>query len=94
MDRIGWLILENYSVRFIQEFSGYFIKLWFNIGFDIEKEIITYKETSDCIEKIKWLLSNPNEANTIRQSGKIAATSKHSWDIRFTDVFRFIGLLK
>jgi spore maturation protein CgeB len=65
-----------------------------SLVYDIGKEIITYTDAGDCINKIKWLLANPDEAEKIRKSGKLSATSKHRWEDRFSEVFQLIGLLR
>ncbi len=65
-----------------------------SLVYDIGKEIVTYKDASDCVNKIKWLLANPDKAEKIRKSGELSAISKHRWKDRFSEVFQLIGLLR
>lgn len=47
--------------------------------YDIGNEIMTYATMEDCYNKIKWLLSNPEEAARIRLAGYTRATNDHKW---------------
>ena len=44
--------------------------------------------------KIKWLLSNPAEADKIRTTGRIRALKDHTWEKRFEKVFRLAGIME
>jgi spore maturation protein CgeB len=61
--------------------------------YEVGKEIVTYSGVEDLVEKIRWLLSNPGEAEAIRQAGRRRALSGHTWGMRFDRVFRVIGAL-
>ncbi len=61
--------------------------------YDVGKEIMTYRDEKDCTEKIKWLLENPDEADKIRKAGRMRALKDHTWEKRFSDVFKIAGLL-
>lgn len=65
-----------------------------SLVYDIGKEILTYKDEKDCVAKIKWLLSNPDEADKIRTAGRIRALKNHTWEKRFGNMFRITRLLK
>lgn len=60
---------------------------------EVGKEIVTYSGVEDLVEKIRWLLSNPEEAEVLRQAGRRRALSEHTWEMRFETVFRLIGVL-
>lgn len=62
--------------------------------YDVGKEIVIYKDEDDCYEKIRWLLENPDETERIRKAGHSRALRDHSWETRFSDIFKFIGLLE
>lgn len=66
------------------------LKLVYNLG----KEILTYNDENDCIRKIKWILKNPKIAEKIRQAGYRRILKDHTWQKRFTDLFKFVGLLR
>ncbi len=61
--------------------------------FEVGKEIVTYSGAEDLVGKIRWLLSNPGEADAIRKAGRRRALSEHTWEMRFETVFRRIGVL-
>jgi hypothetical protein len=61
--------------------------------YEVGKEIVTYSGVEELVEKIRWLLSNPGEAEAIRQAGRRRALSGHTWGMRFDRVFRVIGAL-
>ncbi|MFA5181871.1 MAG: glycosyltransferase [Syntrophales bacterium] len=61
--------------------------------YDIGTEIITYADFNDLVKKIRFLLDNPGQAETIRQQGLARARRDHSWEMRFEKVFKIIGLI-
>ena len=56
--------------------------------YEIGKEIVCYRDEQDCVNKIKYLLDHPEEAESIRQAGRQRALREHSWKSRFEYVFR------
>lgn len=65
-----------------------------SLVYDINKEIVTYKDEDDCFEKITWLLENPSIADEIRKKGRERAMKDHTWEKRFDEIFRFAGFLE
>ena len=61
--------------------------------FEADKEIVTYSGFEELVEKIHYLLSNPDEARQIRRRGFERARREHSWEKRFEKIFRVLGLL-
>lgn len=61
--------------------------------YEIGKEIVTYKDDRDLVDKIGWLLSNTQEAEAIRMAGRERALREHTWEMRFEKVFRLLGVL-
>jgi len=60
--------------------------------YELEKEIVTYKDFDELVEKIKYLLSNPEKAKMIREHGRQRALNEHSWEMRFEKIFNLMGL--
>jgi spore maturation protein CgeB len=65
-----------------------------SLVYDVGGEIVTYEGVDDCARKIEWLLANPEEAAGIRSSGRKRAVSDHTWEKRFEDLFRIIGIME
>lgn len=61
--------------------------------YKVGHEIVTYTDFNDLLEKIRWLLSDPDQAEKIRQAGKMRALREHTWEMRFDRVFRMLGVL-
>lgn len=61
--------------------------------YEIGKEIVCYRDKWDCLEKIRHLLKNPDQAKAIREAGRRRALHDHTWEQRFTQLFHLIGLL-
>jgi spore maturation protein CgeB len=61
--------------------------------YDVGREIVTYTGFDDLLEKIRWLLSNPDKAEVIRQAGRARALREHTWEMRFDRVFRLLGVI-
>jgi len=53
-----------------------------NDFFEIDKEIVTYKSTEECIEKVKWLLDHPKEREEIAKSGQKKTLGNHTFKQR------------
>ena len=61
--------------------------------YDIDREIVTYTDFDDLLVKIRRLLGNPAEAESIRKAGRDRALREHTWEMRFEKVFRLLGVL-
>ncbi|MFA5276314.1 MAG: glycosyltransferase [Candidatus Omnitrophota bacterium] len=64
-----------------------------NLVYEVGREIVVYRDARDCVDKIKWLLNNPDEAEKIREAGRERALKDHTWEKRFSDVFRLLGVM-
>ena len=53
-----------------------------SILYDIGGEIVTYSTIKEMVDKIKYLLSNPEEMAAIAAAGHTRAISYHTWDNR------------
>ncbi len=56
-------------------------------------EIVTYKDFDELVERIRFLLSNPEKADEIRRKGFERARREHSWEMRFEKIFQLLGLI-
>lgn len=61
--------------------------------YDVGREIVTYRDSPELVEKIRWLLSNPEKADAIRRAGRERALREHTWEMRFEKIFRLLGVL-
>ncbi len=73
-----------YMVEYMEELEEFF---------NIDKEIVCYYDKADLADKIKYYLSHDSEREEIRQAGYQRAKNDHSWQKRFTDVFKQVGLV-
>ena len=61
--------------------------------YKIGSEVVTYSGFDDLLKKIRWLLSDPDQAEIIRRAGRARALREHTWEMRFDRVFRTLGAL-
>lgn len=61
--------------------------------FDVRKEIVTYSGFDDLVEKIRYLLSNQQEADAIRKKGLERSRREHTWEMRFEKILHLMGLV-
>jgi spore maturation protein CgeB len=62
--------------------------------YDIGREIMTFTDEQDCLNKIKHLLDNPEKADQIRKAGHQKAITEHTYEKRWEEVFRISGLIR
>ena len=60
--------------------------------YEIGKEIVIYKDTNDLINKIKYYLEHDEERETIAQAGYRRTLRDHTYEKRFNEIFKIIGL--
>jgi spore maturation protein CgeB len=58
--------------------------------FKIDEEVVTYKSASECISKIKFLLSNENERKKIAIAGQKRTLSDHTYSNRIKTFIKFL----
>lgn len=56
--------------------------------FKIGKEIVCYENENDLIDKINYFLSHDGERNKIANNGHMASLKKHTWKVRFKEIFK------
>ena len=62
--------------------------------YKIGKEIVCYQDKKDLVEKIRYYLDHPEEAERIRQAGYERALGEHTWEHRFQKLFHTVELSK
>lgn len=60
--------------------------------YDVGREIIGYTSREDLLDKVRFYLSHPHEAERIRRAGHERARRDHTWARRFEQLFQAIGL--
>jgi spore maturation protein CgeB len=53
-----------------------------NDFFEPNKEVVTYKSSDECIEKVNWLLSHPNQLKQIAIAGQKRVLKDHTFERR------------
>jgi len=72
-----------YMVEYMHELEEFF---------DIGKEIVCYHDGNDLAEKAKYYLSHESEREKIRQAGYRRAVNEHTWQKRFSEAFKKMGI--
>lgn len=58
----------------------------------IGQEILTWRDERELVERVRWVLQHPEQAEHIRQAGRRRALAEHTWDARFARVFELMGV--
>ena len=62
--------------------------------FDLDREIFTFRTPKECLEKIHYLLANPELCARARLLSRERALKEHTWKARVKDLLQVIGFLK
>lgn len=60
--------------------------------FEPDKEILTYRDIDELVDKARFYLSNSREREAVRLAGRARALAHHKWTDRFRQLFSAIGL--
>jgi spore maturation protein CgeB len=60
--------------------------------FEPDKEMLTYVSCEDMLEKVRYYLRHPEQAEEIRRAGLARARSEHTWQHRFSQLFAILDL--
>lgn len=60
--------------------------------YDIGKEIVCYNSLEDMLEKIRYYLSHPEDAEEIRKAALKKSLAEHTWKKRFNKAFDIMGI--
>jgi spore maturation protein CgeB len=58
----------------------------------ISREVDTYRDKSELVDKAQFYLANPDAAERLREAGYRRALRDHTWTRRFEELFAKIGL--
>lgn len=59
--------------------------------YEIGKEIVCYDTKEELLDKTRYYLKHPEEAEIIRRAGRARALRDHKWENRFVELFKKIG---
>jgi len=62
--------------------------------FEPDKEVLTYRNQHELLDKVRYYLANPVRAEQIRQAGRKRALAEHTYQARFQKLFKALGLSK
>lgn len=60
--------------------------------FEPDKEIVVYHNQFELLDKVRFYLSHPVEAQLVRHAGRTRALAQHTYRHRFEKLFDFLGL--
>lgn len=60
--------------------------------FELDKEVVVYRNRHELLDKMRYYLSHPNEADRIRAAGLSRALRCHTYQQRFRTLFLTLGL--
>jgi spore maturation protein CgeB len=60
--------------------------------YEIGKEIDTYRTEAELVDKARFYLANPAQAELLQAAGHARARRDHTWEHRFLELFRKTGL--
>jgi hypothetical protein len=60
--------------------------------FEPGKEIVTYRNEEELLDRVRYLLSHPLQADAIRKAGRRRALAEHTYHHRYLSLFEAIGL--
>jgi len=58
--------------------------------YEPDYEVVTYTSTTECIEKVNWLLNNPEETIKIAKAGQLRTLKNHTIELRTTQIHEII----
>jgi spore maturation protein CgeB len=61
--------------------------------FEVGAEIAAYSSTEDLIEQVRYWLANPDERAAVAEAGYRRVRAEHTYDHRFAEIFRRMGLV-
>lgn len=60
--------------------------------FEPDKEVLVYRSQHELLDKVRFYLAHPDQADTIRQAGRKRALAEHTYHERFRKLFKTLGL--
>ena len=62
--------------------------------FEPDKEVLTYRNQHELLDKVRYYLTHPAQAELVRLAGKKRALAEHTYQRRFAQLFERIGLVR
>lgn len=62
--------------------------------YEIGRDILTYDGIEELEQQIRWALAHPTEADQVREAGYRRVLRDHTYERRFTEIFREAGLFR
>ncbi|MBW4519534.1 MAG: glycosyltransferase [Scytolyngbya sp. HA4215-MV1] len=59
--------------------------------FEPETEVVTYRSTEECVEKVQWLLAHPEQSRAIAQAGQVRTLKDHTFAHRAIQIDQVIS---
>ncbi len=60
--------------------------------FEPDQEVLVYKSQYELLDKVKFYLAHPVQAEKVRSNGRKRALSEHTYQIRYQNLFKTLGL--
>jgi len=60
--------------------------------YDVDREIVTWRSVDELIDKTRYYLAHSAERVRIATAGRARASRDHTWQRRFDDLFRTLGI--
>jgi len=60
--------------------------------FELDKEVLVYRNQHELLDKVRYYLAHPDEAERVRQAGRARALRDHTYHRRFQTLFHEIRL--
>ncbi len=60
--------------------------------FEPDKEVLVYRNRHELLEKVRYYLAHPDQAEQVRQAGHARALRDHTYQCRFQQLFVALGL--
>lgn len=58
--------------------------------FKPDVEVVTYASADECVEKVKWLLNNPDKCKAIAQAGQNRTLKEHNFENRVEVFYKYL----
>ncbi|MFN8775026.1 MAG: glycosyltransferase [bacterium] len=60
--------------------------------YDIGRDIATYRDVDECVDRARALLADDDARERMARAGRERALRDHTWDRRFGELFRLLGV--
>ncbi|MDD5697530.1 MAG: glycosyltransferase [Victivallaceae bacterium] len=60
--------------------------------FELDREIFTFRNKKDCVDRVRWLLANPELCANARRKARERALREHTWEQRSEALLKVMGL--